>query len=66
MRRRLVEDREFAEAWALHLAHEVQRAKMQSEILALNGSHRGSTPGSRGKAPCRQRDNGRWWRKKSG
>ena len=35
MRRRLSKSPEFAEAWSLHLAHEVQRARLQAEILSL-------------------------------
>ena len=35
VRRRLVQNAAFGEAWAIHLAHEVQRARLHSEILSL-------------------------------
>jgi len=35
VRRRLSEDRPFSDAWSRHLALDVQRARAQSEILAL-------------------------------
>jgi CRP/FNR family transcriptional regulator, dissimilatory nitrate respiration regulator len=35
LRRRLAEDAGFAEAWARHLAQEVQRARLHAEILSL-------------------------------
>lgn len=35
MRSRLTRDRSFAEAWAAHLAREVQAARLRAEILSL-------------------------------
>jgi CRP-like cAMP-binding protein len=35
LRTALAESPEFSEAWASHLAHEVQRARLQAEILSL-------------------------------
>jgi CRP/FNR family transcriptional regulator, dissimilatory nitrate respiration regulator len=35
LRRRIAEDPEFSEAWADHLAQEVQRARLHAEILSL-------------------------------
>lgn len=35
LRRALVNDPKFAETWARHLAYEVQRARLQTEILSL-------------------------------
>jgi CRP/FNR family transcriptional regulator, dissimilatory nitrate respiration regulator len=35
IRARLTTNPKFAEAWARHLAHEVQRARLQAEILSL-------------------------------
>lgn len=35
LRQRIIADGRFAEAWARHLGREVQRARLQAEILAL-------------------------------
>ena len=35
LRQRFREDPDFAEAWATHLAHEVQSARFRSEVIAL-------------------------------
>ncbi len=35
LRYRLAENPEFSQAWARHLAHEVQRARLHAEILSL-------------------------------
>jgi CRP-like cAMP-binding protein len=58
LRRRLVQNPDYAEAWGRRLAHEVQRARLQAEILSLKtvAARLSSWVAWNGSLPCK----GQW------